>query len=738
MSKCSIFPLTPLASVMCSALLAAAMAPLTAGATPQGDFDDNGANEASLTLPAMNVHGKQLPQSGTEGTGSYTTGSMSTAVGLPLSIRETPQSVSVVTRQQIEDRGLRDTAAVLASAPGISMSRSDSNRVSFSARGFDIDNFQFDGLASPINNFWNFGATDIDSAIYDRVEVVRGSTGLLTGAGNPSAAVNFIRKRPLPEFAIGGSLGIGRWHQRRGDIDISTPLSADGRIAARVVAAYSERDTFIDHQSYDSETLYGVISAELNPSTQLTLSLEHQKNDTDGMGAGVPMFYADGSRTNFGRSTANNTKWSYFGTESNTAFVDLEHQLDNDWKLRAAYSRTEADYTMRYLFRGGYPDRDNAGMSASFLKYDGERTRDDWHLTSSGQFELLGRTHEAAFGWMSIDDDLQMDQYLPVPGTAPIADSRLDWTNGDIAEPVWSNVRANGDRTDIRQTGGYAVTRLSLADPLHLILGARVSTWKIEQNYFGTQRNYRYSDEVTPYAGLVYDLDQTYSLYTSYTSIFKNQTQRAPDGSFLEPVTGDSYEAGIKAGYLGGRLNAALSVYRTKQEGLAEAIPDTFLTADPSQQAYKSGEGAVVDGFDLELSGALSEVWNLSTSYTHFIARNAEGKAINTTHPRTQFKLFTTYRLDGALRDLTLGGGTTWRSGISRANTGSPNGPVDVSAGSYVLVDLMAKYQISEHITATANLNNAFDKKYLEQIGFYSQLWYGEPRNLQLTLSARF
>ncbi len=146
----------------------------------------------------------------------------------------------------------------------------------------------------------------------------------------------------------------------------------------------------------------------------------------------------------------------------------------------------------------------------------------------------------------------------------------------------------------------------------------------------------------------------------------------------------------------------------------------------------------MVDGFDLELSGALSEAWNLSTSYTHFIARNAEGKAINTTHPRTQFKLFTTYRLDGVLRDLTLGGGTTWRSGISRANTGSPNGPVDVSADSYALVDLMARYQISEHIAATANLNNVFDKQYLEQVGFYSQLWYGEPRNLQLTLSARF
>ena len=98
---------------------------------------------------------------------------MSTATGLTLAPRETPQSVSVVTRQQIEDRGLRDTAAILSSAPGISMTRSDSNRYSFSARGFPIDNFQFDGLSTPILSLWNYGTTDIDAAIYDRVEAAR-------------------------------------------------------------------------------------------------------------------------------------------------------------------------------------------------------------------------------------------------------------------------------------------------------------------------------------------------------------------------------------------------------------------------------------------------------------------------------------------------------------------------------------------------------------------------------------
>ncbi|KAF0864319.1 TonB-dependent siderophore receptor [Pseudomonas sp. LD120] len=718
-----------------TALLGSLLASLSANAQ-EPDAEPRPA--ASLELPIFNVQGEPVLGQTTEDSGSYTTGAMSTAIGLPLSIKETPQSVSVITRQRIDDQGLGTTADILASAPGISYSRNDSNRLSFSARGFAIDNFQFDGLASPINGFWNFGATEMDSAIYDRVEVVRGSTGLLSGAGNPSAAVNFVRKRPLADFALSGSAGVGRWDERRGDIDMSLPLAADGRVAARVVAAYSEKDSYVTFLDNDSRTLYGVISAELTPRTRLTGSLEYQKNQTRGMGSGFPLFYSDGSRTDFGRSVANNTRWSAFATESTTAFIDLEHSLENDWKLRSAYSRYEGNYEMRYLYRGGYPDRQSgSGMRASFLKYDGERTRDDWHLTASGPFELLGRRHELGLGWMSIDDDLNIDQYLPA-GKSPATGSFLDWRGDHIPEPVWSHTRASGDATHTRQTGGYLVTRLSLADPLHLILGARISDWNIEQNYYGTPRKYRYKNEITPYAGLVYDLDSTYSLYTSYTSIFNQQNARAANGSILDPVTGDSYEAGLKAAYLDGRLNAALAVYRTQQEGLAEAIPGVNVDGRPNEQAYKAGTGARVDGFDLDIAGQLTDQWNLSASYTHFIARNGEGRAINTSYPRTQFKLFTTYRLSGRLDRLTLGGGTTWNSSVSRSDVASPKGSTEVSQGAYALTSLMARYQINDNLSLTANLDNLFDKQYYEQIGFYSQGWWGEPRNLRLGLKAAF
>ncbi|MCJ9710648.1 TonB-dependent receptor plug domain-containing protein, partial [Bordetella hinzii] len=267
------------------------------------------ADDEVAQLPAVSVTGREITGT-TEGTQAYTTDAMSTATGLTLSPRETPQSVSVVTRQQIEDQGLTDTGAILATAPGISVTRSDSNRYSFSARGFAIDNFQFDGLVSPILSQWNYGSTDMDAAIYDRVEIVRGATGLMTGSGNPSAAVNFVRKRPLREFAATVNAAVGSWNYVRGDADISVPITDDGRIRSRLVAAYSQGDSYVSFLDTRRRTFYGVISADLTPDTVLTASVEYQRNQSNGFGSGFPLFYSDGSRTDFNRTVANNAPWA--------------------------------------------------------------------------------------------------------------------------------------------------------------------------------------------------------------------------------------------------------------------------------------------------------------------------------------------------------------------------------------------------------------------------------------------
>ena len=216
---------------------------------------------------------------------------------------------------------------------------------------FSIDNFQFDGLSTPILSLWNYGTTDIDAAIYDRVEVVRGATGLMNGSGNPSAAVNFVRKRPLRDFAASASVGAGSWDKIRGEADLSVPLTENGKIRSRVVAAYSQGNSNVTFLDARSRTFYGVVSADLTPDTVLTASVEYQRNISHGFGSGFPLFYSDGSRTDFNRSVANNTPWARQDTESTTYFVDLTHRFANDWKLRAAYSHSDGKYRMKQLFR---------------------------------------------------------------------------------------------------------------------------------------------------------------------------------------------------------------------------------------------------------------------------------------------------------------------------------------------------------------------------------------------------
>lgn len=160
----------------------------------------------------------------TEGTGAYTTGAMSTATRLPLTIRETPQSVSVVTRQQMDDFKLGTLSEALQQSPGVVVQRLDSERVGYTARGYSIENFQYDGM---LNTFSRL-KPDSDTIIYDRIEVVRGATGLTTGAGNPSATVNMVRKRPTQVLQAKAGVSGGSYDNYYSYLDAGGPLGLEG------------------------------------------------------------------------------------------------------------------------------------------------------------------------------------------------------------------------------------------------------------------------------------------------------------------------------------------------------------------------------------------------------------------------------------------------------------------------------------------------------------------------------
>lgn len=234
----------------------------------QGDSIILARDAGVASLAPVTVLGNSDPAV-TEGTGSYTTPASSAATGLTLSLRETPQSVSVVTRQRIDDQNLRSLDEVMGNVVGVQVVSEDTDRTDFWSRGFYIDSLQYDGVPTTIG-LSMYGESDNDSFIYDRIEVVRGATGLMTGAGNPGASINLVRKHANSKTFTGSvSAGFGSWNQYRGTLDMTTPLNEAGTVRARMVALYQGRDSYIDLYQANKKVFYGVIDADLTPNTTL-------------------------------------------------------------------------------------------------------------------------------------------------------------------------------------------------------------------------------------------------------------------------------------------------------------------------------------------------------------------------------------------------------------------------------------------------------------------------------------
>ena len=671
----------------------------------------------------------------TEGTRSYTTPATRAGTGLSLSLRETPQSVSVITRQRIEDQNMLSVRDVMAGSPGISVQNYDTERYSFNSRGFSIDNYLYDGIPTTVTGGggWIAGESSIDPIIYDRIEVVRGATGLLTGAGNPSAAVNLVRKRAnSKEFKADLSLGAGSFDTYRSTADLQTPITADGRVRGRIVGAYQKNHSYLDNYSNRKTVFYGTIEADLTERTTLRFGYNYQENDPKGSGwGGFPLWYADGSRTDWDRSLNIGTDWSKWATKTQGAFLNLEHNFDNGWRVDAMlnYSKHSADEKL--LFLSSFPDATTGrGLSPSASRYVGDRTQKSADLKVSGPFELFGRTHELVVG-----ASLSRQRALFYGGSGsnvmPI-DNFLEW-DGAYPEPIWNtDAVALDNRTN--QAGVYLATRLNVTDDLKVILGGRYSQWKREQA--GNTPLQFDKSAFTPYAGILYDLNDYLTAYASYTSIFNPQDSQDREGRWLDPVEGNSYEVGLKGAFLDGRLNASVAVFQIDQDNLKQQDVG-YLVPGTINQAYYAAKGTRSRGYDLEVSGEPLEGWNLMAGLSHWTAGDANGNAVQTNQPRTLFKLFSTYRLAGALHGLTVGGGMTWQSGDYTLANG-PNGKERVSQGSYALIDLMARYQVSERVSVQVNLNNLLNKKYYSQIGFYNQGAWGAPRNVMATLSYKY
>ena len=699
------------------------------------------ASQGAMVLPTITITARATTAK-TEGSGSYTTGETAAATRLPLALQETPQSVSVITRQRIDDQQLNSVQRVLENTTGIAVKQSDSERTSAYSRGFLINNLQHDGIPTVVGNVVNgSGIGSIDTAFYDRVEVVRGGSGLLTGTGNPSAAINLVRKRPTREFSASTSIGAGSWETYRDTADISTPLTEDGSIRARMVGTYQDGRSYLDGYKPHRKSFYGVIEADLTEDTTASLGYDYQ--DITPKGAtwgGLPLWFSDGTQAEYSRAKNYAQSWSHWDNTLKTAFAELEQRFDNGWSIRAAANQYRTEYDAELLGLVGRPDRATGlgafpyGAYPVALASAGRSRQNTFDVMASGPFELLGRQHDLVVGATSSRRTASQRDIAPFyAGIAPVNVYDL---GPAFPRPDFDAMASTPTHTRIKQSGVYSAARFSLAEPLKLIVGGRLSNHEIDDSVGGASLHHKKSNEFTPYAGLIYEINGTYSAYVSYTRLFNPQTDyRDSNGNVLTPSKGTTKEIGLKGAYMDGRLNASVAVFDTALDNAAQMLAGTYTPG--GAQAYQGTDGTKSRGIELELQGELARNWNLYAGIAHFTAQDAEGVRLNSQIPRTTAQLFTTYQLPGTWRRLTLGGGVSWQSRFFQPpNTGTST--LGGSQGSYALVSLMGRYAITDKANLTVNVNNLFDKKYALQKGNFDTVGYGAPRNLMVTLDYRF
>ncbi len=700
-------------------------------------------SEDALELGATTISGLGLGST-TEHSGSYTTGAMQTATKLPLSLRETPQSVTVITRQRMDDQGMRSLDDVVQATPGLRLSAARPANSEFFARGFPITNLMFDGLPTTYNADW---VATADLAPYDRVEVVRGATGMMQGAGNPSAAINMMRKRPTQAFQASVTGSAGSWDNYRSELDVSGPLNDSASVRGRIVGAYNDKGSYQDYAGRERGVFYGISEFDLTDSTTLTVGASDQNDNNNINWGGLPV-NPDGSHMGFSRSKTFGYSWSHQDVGNKTVFVELDQRFDNDWRLHLGASKNWSEFKMM----GGVLERNNdATYRQRIFNQNRDFDQSTYDVYATGPFTLLGREHELVVG--ASKRQLKTEA---VGGTVFVDVPDINKFNpSGLARPNVPDIYSIDDKVD--QEGLYLTSRWNLADPLKVILGARLDWYdataiydQINDQYY-TSGKTKVVRNVTRYAGVIYDLDDNHSVYASYTDIFQPQTEKDGQGKGIEPITGENYEVGIKGEYFGGALNASASLFQIDQLNRAAEVADASLCKVipvGSYGCYEAAGKVRSQGIEFEINGALTPNWQVGAGYTFAQAKYEkdadkakEGRLFDSDLPRHMFKASTTYQLQGDLKQWRVGANLYSQS--ATFNKGSNVfGNYHVEQEAYALVGLMAGYQVNKHLDTQLNINNVFDKKYYQGIASNST-WspydvFGDPRNLMVTAKYSF
>ncbi|MFK9095674.1 TonB-dependent siderophore receptor [Pseudomonas guariconensis] len=643
-------------------------------------------------------------------------------------LHETPQSISVVPSDVLQDTAATRLQDGLDYAGGVGRANNFGGQglTTFTVRGFTTGEFYRNGF--PINRGYP-NAPDANTV--ERLEILRGPTTSLYGRGDPGGTFNVVSKQPLadPKVTLGSQFDDQGMH--RATLDATGPLDEEGRLAYRLNVLGEGGETFRDDVQTERYDVAPVLSWQVNDTTRIVFEGDFMRNNHP-LDRGLTRFANQRDRASRDTNVWEKGSDNLLHNDNNMAQLRFEHQLNEDWTLGGGMQWLDGTLKGNAVEANELQaDGRTLGRNFSYRKL--QWTDRDYQLNLTGHFETAGYAHTLLTGIEYEDYDYQSIIRRSAKGSTayPI----------DLFDPVLGQPRpaltrtTTDDKENLKTWAAFIQDQVALTDRLKALAGLRFERFEHQyDNYLPGAADWTAADNaVTPRLGLMYDLTDTVAVYANTARSFKPNSGASRQGQGFDPEKGKSYEVGVKWEALDRQLSVDAAIYHIVKENVLANDP-----LDPTG-TYKVAAGKVRSrGLDITVAGNLTPEWRMIGGYAYVDAEVTKDTSLPTgtrlaNIPRNSFSLLNTYEFqDGGLKGLGLGMGVKYVD--DRAGQTAPQ---TYTMEQYTVVDLLSFYQVNEHVRLNLDLKNLFNKEY-DEGAFNNYVYPGAPRTVQAGVSYTF
>ncbi|MDM0115730.1 TonB-dependent siderophore receptor [Variovorax sp. J22R133] len=681
---------------------------------------------APASLPEVRVDANAVAETATTPVVGYRARNAASATKTDTPLSETPQSITVITRDQMIDQGATNLQDALNYATGVRSDAYglDSRSDGFLVRGGFPDEY-LDGLRKNFDYYQSNGRTD--PYTLERIEVLRGPSAMLFGQGSTAGVVNMVSKRPQPEAQREVGVEYGSWNRKQIQADLTGPLTDDGQWLYRLIAVARDADTQVDYVRDDRQLIAPSLTWRPSGMTTLTLQALYQKDKTastnqffpwQGMIIPTPSGLLPTSRF------IGEPGYDRYNTERTTAGWLFEHRFNENWAVRQnlRYTHNDVDYTGFYgdsfTVPGGWAgDPINQRLFGRFWDssinkvnmWTADQNVEGKFRTGLVEHRLLTGVDFATYALKRRSASDLPIYYAPF-GNQPLIDAFAPV----YGQPFPTQELVDSPKSTQRQYGIYVQDQMAFDKNWLLTLGVRYDN--VTNSLAGSEDEK--SNATSKRFAFMYAADNGISPYISYGESFTPVAGLDQNDQRFTPQKGKQWEAGIKYMPSDRPIQFTAAAYDLRE--------DHRLVPDPNNPINQVQVGETkTTGAELGFIATLGSAWDLIASYTY---TNVDQQL--TQVPKNQASVWAKYRFALAgLPGFSVGAGVRYMGQFT--DTPAPATPA------VTLLDAMVAYETAKWRFAL-NVNNVTDKTYNSVCLARGDCWYGARRNAIASASYRF